>query len=607
MLSFIFWNIFSAARLSDWPDALAWIANSTALMLQETLQHRAITPLPDKTPLSVPARLTGGPGRPSGGLTTYISNGALGGARFEKIVSEPFFLCVRIVHGAFSFILGNVYLPLCTAGTSETMVSEFEGILSNVLSLYPTDPVVIGGDFNCHLFSQEQTSPFDHEAQFKIMVRRLRTEGFTIYPEQEIPFTYNLELDFSTIDYVMVRGLRVLSFEVADKFSGITSHRPLYVTVDLPAPIPHDNSIHLSQALGGAYFKSETKKETLRDLLQLIAEDGVVDCVQSTYDQVANDFEICTKRTARRLHSEPWEHELDPQDADTLNLARREYLQHCQKLTPAYTAAELEEVKQRRDIVEGLQTSMKQEAVRRITERQQRQAQHHASTWKLLSAFKASSDQPEVPPAAIYEHYRNISQDPTAPLTVELRPRRWQGPMTREDAALEDDVTPEEAEEAILTSNMTSAPGPDGLPPTMIKSVFSTYVLLSFLARLFTACFRKIKIPQQWRKAENFVLYKGRGDKWNVSSFRAISLTASLAKIYKRVLFRRFWTWFTTSRLFSLPQFGFRPRSATIDSVFVLLSVIREHTLVQKKAVYVAFIDITKAFPSLDRFRLFNR
>jgi hypothetical protein len=160
------------------------------------------------------------------------------------------------------------------------------------------------------------------------------------------------------------------------------------------------------------------------------------------------------------------------------------------------------------------------------------------------------------------------------PPAVEAQPRRWQGPLTREDALLEEEITVNDVENAISTSNMTSAPGPNGRPPTRIKSVFSTQVLLVFLARFFTTCLRMAKIPKQWGKAENFVMYKGKGDKGDVRSFRAIFLMPTLAKVYERVLFRRFWTWFTTSRLFRLPQFGFRPKLATIDFVFILLCLV---------------------------------
>jgi hypothetical protein len=84
----------------------------------------------------------------------------------------------------------------------------------------------------------------------------------------------------------------------------------------------------------------------------------------------------------------------------------------------------------------------------------------------------------------------------------------------------------------MMTINLQSAPGPDGLPPRLVQSVFSTTLLLTFLARFLTRCFRAKWVPTQWRSSENFVLYKGVGDTTDVSSFRAISLTQILAKVF---------------------------------------------------------------------------
>jgi hypothetical protein len=73
------------------------------------------------------------------------------------------------------------------------------------------------------------------------------------------------------------------------------------------------------------------------------------------------------------------------------------------------------------------------------------------------------------------------------------------------------------------------------------------------------------------------------------------------------VLFNRLWAWFQRSTIFRLPQFGFRPKSSTVDAVFVLLGIVRHHLLIAKTPCHVAFVDITKAFPSVNRKQLFDR
>jgi hypothetical protein len=74
-----------------------------------------------------------------------------------------------------------------------------------------------------------------------------------------------------------------------------------------------------------------------------------------------------------------------------------------------------------------------------------------------------------------------------------------------------------------------------------------------------------------------FVLYKGKGPIDAGDSYRAISLTDIIGKLFERVIFARALCWFETSAYAKLPQFGFRPRSSTQDAVFSLRSIVHAH------------------------------
>ncbi len=83
---------------------------------------------------------------------------------------------------------------------------------------------------------------------------------------------------------------------------------------------------------------------------------------------------------------------------------------------------------------------------------------------------------------------------------------------------------------------------------------------------------------------ELFVLYKGKGPLDSGDSYRAISLTDIIGKLFERVIFARVMTWFETSHLSRLPQFGFRPQSSTNDAVLCLRSVVHAHKVTWKFA-----------------------
>ncbi len=538
MLSFIFWNICGMDHVASDRDVYEWVSRSSVFSAQETMQHRAFLQLPEKTPFIVPARKPVGPGRPSGGLASYFDNGYFGAATFTKLSDENYFLCVRVSLPGLSFIVGNVYLPLNSPGVDDDIVQLFEAQFTSILELYPNDPIICGGDFNCHVFT---TSNRPHELMFKDLVRRLHVNGFAVFPVTEAPFTYRLEKSYSTIDYVFVRGMVTREFRVALEFADVTSHRPLILRVDTALPVL-TRDVVLHPALGAAYLRSSTKADTLRDLLTGLAADDrdqndlPSSSIQQLYDRIENSFELCTKRTRRKPFTESWESELDPDDVATL-ATQRAYVRSIEsKLSPSSPDVDYEALTVARELLSGLQTELKKKAVALIAERHRREARHHAATWKLLSSLGDKRVQPEIPPSAVYDHYRQLSQVAEAPLTADEVPQLFVGPLTQEDAALEADVSPDEARAALDDINLQSAPGPDGLPARLVRSAFNCVLMLTFLARLLTRCFRAAFVPSQWRTSENFVLYKGVGPSTVMSSFRAISLTSSFAKVHKMFL-----------------------------------------------------------------------
>jgi hypothetical protein len=532
MLSFIFWNICGMENAKR-RDVNQWLSSASVVALQETMQHRTFTQLPDKTPLSVAAKKAIGPGRPSGGLTTYFDNGLLGAATLTRLCDEKHFLCVRVCLPGLSFIVGNVYLPLHSKGVESNIVQIFEAQLQSVLELFPTDPIICGGDFNCHCFA---ASNLPHELMFKELVRRLHVHEFAVLPQSEIPFTYRLEKSYSTIDYVFVGGFNISEFRVAVELADVTSHRPLFLRLNttIPSPIP---DVMLQPAYGAAYLRSSSKAETLRALMQAVAEhDGSHVNASSTdlqhlYDKLENCFELCTKRTVRKPPGDCWETELDPDDMAMLSAQRTQISSVESKLSPNSPEEDYVALAVAHELHDSLQTELKKKVVTRIAERHQRDAASHSATWKLLSSFSDKRTQPEIPPLAVYDHYRSLSQVESAPLTADEVPQLFVGPLTKADAALEDDITLDEAWTALDNINLHSAPGPDGLPPRLVRSMFNSVLMISFLARFLMRCFCAVFVPWQWRTSENFVLYKGTGPSTLMGSFRAISLTSSFAKV----------------------------------------------------------------------------
>ena len=111
-------------------------------------------------------------------------------------------------------------------------------------------------------------------------------------------------------------------------------------------------------------------------------------------------------------------------------------------------------------------------------------------------------------------------------------------------------------------------------------------------------------MSQQWKDAIIMVLHKNK-DRTECGNYRGISLVAHAGMILLKIIARRLSEY--CERLGILPeeQSGFRPNRSTTDMMFVIRW---SQELARKKRIplYVCFIDLAKAYDSVDRTRLWT-
>jgi hypothetical protein len=137
-----------------------------------------------------------------------------------------------------------------------------------------------------------------------------------------------------------------------------------------------------------------------------------------------------------------------------------------------------------------------------------------------------------------------------------------------------------------------------------VVQIFSTPVTKQILLLLFNQCFLSGSCPPEWSHSELFIIYKGKGDPSDPNNYRAINLLDEFYRIYSRLLYKRLASWAARYNFFSTSQFGFRSGSGTIEAAFSLQTIIRSWIVKSGGPVFRVFIDIKKAFPSVDRVRL---
>ena len=165
----------------------------------------------------------------------------------------------------------------------------------------------------------------------------------------------------------------------------------------------------------------------------------------------------------------------------------------------------------------------------------------------------------------------------------------------------EREITIEEVKRALNETKGGKAPGMDGVRVEMLKEGGVT--VLQWLVRLFNVCFMLSIVPVDWVIACMVPLYKGKGDMYECSNFRGISLLSVVGKVYGRVLINRIRD--KTENVIVEVQGGFRRGRGCTDQIFTVRQICEKY-LGKGKDVYFAFLDLEKAYDRVDRDAMWN-
>ena len=142
------------------------------------------------------------------------------------------------------------------------------------------------------------------------------------------------------------------------------------------------------------------------------------------------------------------------------------------------------------------------------------------------------------------------------------------------------------------------APGDDGIPPDIYKH--GGIAVAEELLNLFTQIWEEQEVPQEFKDADIVHLYKNKGDIKCCDNHRGISLLCIAGKILARLLLNRLNKHIDNIGLIPESQCGFRPGRGTTDMVFALRQI-QEKCRLYSEDLYLLFIDLTKAFDTVDR------
>ena len=127
----------------------------------------------------------------------------------------------------------------------------------------------------------------------------------------------------------------------------------------------------------------------------------------------------------------------------------------------------------------------------------------------------------------------------------------------------QDCFSEEEYKKALFSLNPNSAPGPDDIP---MFFWIKTYKAISrFILKLFNTFLEETYAPPIWKIAKIFPLYKNNGKIHNVESYRPISLTCCLSKIFEKMILNRMTEQISNEDILFSNQHGFRNKFSSLE------------------------------------------
>ena len=164
--------------------------------------------------------------------------------------------------------------------------------------------------------------------------------------------------------------------------------------------------------------------------------------------------------------------------------------------------------------------------------------------------------------------------------------------------------TTNEVTKHITFLNTNKTPGIDIILNEFIKHCPNE--LIPVITRLFNIILETGIIPTEWTVGIIKPLYKNKGDINDVNNYRGITLLSCLGKLFTSILNTRLYTYLTSENILGNEQVGFRPKHSTLDHIFAL-QILSNYYISEKRQLYCAFVDYSKAFDFVDRTYLWQK
>ena len=170
-------------------------------------------------------------------------------------------------------------------------------------------------------------------------------------------------------------------------------------------------------------------------------------------------------------------------------------------------------------------------------------------------------------------------------------------------SALDIGFTLDEIRRAVRCMKSSTAPGPDWIHTPFITK--ASPVVYNVLLIILNASWDFGIIPEDWKRSNAFAIYK-KGDISDPTSYRMISITSVIMRIFERCWNNRVVNHLEETSFFTPHQAGFRRQLSTLDNIYKHIREIYDH-LSRRKSLPILFLDIIKAFDRVPHKHLLHK
>lgn len=227
------------------------------------------------------------------------------------------------------------------------------------------------------------------------------------------------------------------------------------------------------------------------------------------------------------------------------------------------------------------------------------------AAWSIINAKRKSSSKSMgfgISPDTFNAYFVNVANDlvkdnGSNQLVIDARTRQVPCSFSFEN------VSCVIVREAIDSLKNKSSSDIYGLSVELLKSVKD--ILISPLSKLINAVINESVYPSALKLAKVVPIYK-KGDEFDCSNYRPISLIPALSKVVEKILFMQILNFLNKNHLLTNKQFGFTKGLSTTDAILHLTQLIaegNEDNMISK----ACFIDLSKAFDTVPHNRLISK